>query len=197
MHWRRTESSWSGCVTVRIAVPAGQVPRVPPLSTRPAPADSGAKLPSTISLIGKFRLYSWGVLLGLGLAGAIYFFTPALRDKVWLDAPLALSCVVVGMLVERAVRYFIGWNLNARLQHLAARREAHLELAKLRDYEKRGLISHADARVIAARIAKRDVAGGARPGKPRGPYKKRRQSSAPPPGSAAGPDSPASDAPAA
>ena len=91
-----------------------------------------------------------------------------------MEAPFALFCAASGILLERSVHYSVGWYVDARLKHLAARYEARIEMEKLRLYEKEGVLNQGDVRRIAARIAKRDVAGGPpRQGQPRGPYKKK------------------------
>jgi hypothetical protein len=113
-------------------------------------------------------------LLGLAVAGGIHFLGPDISPDGWTEAPFTLFCIICGMLMERSIHYTFGWYVDARLRHQAARYEAALELRKLRIYEKEGVLNQADARRIAARIARRDISGGPRPtGKPRGPYKKK------------------------
>jgi hypothetical protein len=130
-------------------------------------------LPQAVGLVTRIRQYSWGALLGLAATGAAAVLVPSLKDRPWLDAPIAILCVAGGMLIERLVRYFIGRDFDLRLQHRNATREAERELEKLREYRRKGLISAAEAKKLAARIGKRDVLGSGWPGKPRGPYKKK------------------------
>lgn len=145
-----------------------------PLSTAATTTGKRSILPATFAAIGKLRQIPLGALLGLAVAGAFRFVRPDLSPGGWMEAPFALFCAACGILLERTGHYAFGWYVDARLKHLAARYEARVELAKLRDYEKQGVLSQADVRRIAARIARRDVAGGPRPqGRPRGPYKKK------------------------
>jgi len=168
---------------------------------------SKASLTTALSLIGKFRQYPWGALFGVALAGALHLFLPALRGNLWFEGPGNIACVVLGMLLERAAHYTFGRFTNVKLEHLATRYqarlkhedaeyEASLELAKLRKYEAGGVISKEDAAQLADQIARRDVVGGRKPGRPRGPYKKKPIPPPPPPGvvgppGAAQPESPA------
>lgn len=103
------------------------------------------------------------------------YLAPELTPEGWMQAPFTLACVAAGILVERTAHYVIGWYLDPKVHHLAATREARIQFAKLREYEKAGTITAPEAKKIAAKIAKRDVAGGSGTtlGKPRGPYKKR------------------------
>ena len=144
--------------------------------TKPAPAAKKVATPvsSAFATIGKLREVPLGALLGLTVAGGIKFTRPDLSPDGWMEAPFALFCAGCGILLERTVHYTIGWFVDARLRHLAAWYEARVEMRKLRRYEKEGVLNQVDARRIAARIAKRDIAGGPGPkGKTRGPYKKK------------------------
>lgn len=145
-------------------------------------------LPAALSLVGKLRGQTWGVLLGLAVTGALSLSLPTVYQKPWLELPLGMLCIAAGMLLERALNYFFGRELDSWVQHRAARFEAELELKKLVEYRSRGTINEWDARRMAALAAKRDVQGGRRPGAPRGSYKKK-----PPAGPAA--DLPAPAAP--
>jgi hypothetical protein len=137
---------------------------------------------SAFDTIGKFRQIPLGALLGLTVAGAVRFLQPDLSPEGWMEAPFAIFCVAAGILVERAAHYTLGWLVDTRLRHLAARYEARMELGKLHRYEKDGLVNQMDARRIAARIARRDVAGISGPkGKPRGPYQRKPKAAAPHP----------------
>jgi len=145
-----------------------------PLITEVAKTKKLKAVPAAIATIGQFRLIPLGALLGLTVAGAIHFTRPDLSPGGWMEAPFALFCAACGILLERTFYKIFGWFVDARFRHLAAWYEARLELRKLRRYEKDGVLNQMDARRIAARIAKRDVAGGPGPkGKPRGPYKKK------------------------
>lgn len=150
-------------------------------------------LPATFATISKLRQIPLGALLGLAVAGAIRFLRPDLSPDGWMEAPFALFCVASGILIERAIHYSLGWYVDARLKHLAARYEARMEMQKLRVYEKEGVLNQADVRRIAAKIARRDVAGGVRPPSkprgPRGPYQ--RKTAAPGSGDPPAPSAPA------
>jgi len=110
------------------------------------------------------------------------------------------------MLLERAAHYTFGRFFSKKLDHMAARYEMRLrhenahaegsvELATLRAQEASGLIDKEGAAQLADQIARRDVVGGRRPGRPRGPYKKKPIPPPPPPvvgpPGAAQPESPA------
>ena len=136
--------------------------------------------PAAVSLVARLRGYSWGALLGVAVTGALTLGLPVIHGKPWLELPLAMLCVAAGMLLERAARYFLSAEIDSWVQHLAARREADRELRKLRAYRKSRLIPEPEARRIAARISKRDVQGGKKPGHPRGPYRKRSAVTPPP-----------------
>lgn len=144
------------------------------MSTRNLSTDRKA-LSDTLSLIPRLKQYPLGAMLGIVTAATMNYAAPELTPEGWMQAPFTLACVAAGILVERSAHYVIGWYLDPKVHHLAASREARIQLAKLRGYEKAGTITAAEARKIAAKIAKRDVAGGSPTsvGKPRGPYKKR------------------------
>lgn len=127
-----------------------------------------------LGLIPKLKQYPLGAILGLVGAAVANIVAPDLTPDGWMEAPFTLSCVAAGILIERSLHYFLGWYVDPRIHHLAASREARIQLAKLREYEKAGVIGVADARRIAARIAVRDVAGGLPLAyRPRGSYQKR------------------------
>jgi hypothetical protein len=94
-----------------------------------------------------------------------------------------------GAVLERVIHYLAGRWVDPVLMHWGSRWETKLELDKLKDYVARGVISQDDAKRIADRIAKRDVAGGPRPVRNRPPTYRKRRPSAP---SAPGSDAPAS-----
>ena len=142
-----------------------------PKSEDPKPQ---ATLPAAVSLVAKIRTYSWGALLGLVATGAVPLASSTVQEKPWLELPLGMLCIAGGMLLERAVNYFVGRQVDSWVQHRAARFEAEQELAKLVKYRARGTLNEWEARRIAARTAKRDIQGGQKPGTPRGPYKKKR-----------------------
>ena len=164
----------------------------PKSSSKPEDPKPQASLPAAVSLVGKFRTYSWGALLGLVATGAVSIAFPTMRERPWLELPLAMLSIAGGMLVERALNYFVGRQVDSWVQHRAARFEAELELAKLVTYRSRGTLNEWDARRIAALAAKRDIQGGRKPGTPRGPYKKRRPAAptADPPQAPLGPNAP-------
>ena len=148
-------------------------------SSLPA-GDKRPAAPVAVGLVARLRGYSWGALLGLAVTGALTLSLPTIHQKPWLELPLAMLCVAAGMLLERAARYFLSAEIDSWVQHLAARREADRELRKLRAYRKSRMIPEPEARRIAARISKRDVQGGKKPGHPRGPYRKRSAVTPPP-----------------
>jgi hypothetical protein len=146
----------------------------PRSSAKPENSKPQGSIPAALSLVAKIRTYSWGALLGLVGAGAFSLALPTVQEKPWLELPLATLCVAGGILLERAVSFFIGRQVDSWVLHRAARFEADQELAKLGAYRARGTLNEWDARSMAALAAKRDILAGRRPGPPRGPYKKRR-----------------------
>jgi hypothetical protein len=151
-----------------------RVMATPKSSSKPEDLKPQTALPGAVSLVGKIRTYSWGALLGLVATGAAPIAFPTVQEKPWLELPLGMLCIAGGMLIERAVNYFVGRQVDSWIQHRAARFQAELELAKLVKYRARGTLNEWDARRIAALAAKRDILGGRKPGTPRGPYKKKR-----------------------
>ena len=137
----------------------------------------------TLSYIPKLKHYPLGAMLGIVTAASMNYLAPELTPDGWMQAPFTLSCIAGGMLLERTAHYVIGWYLDPQVHHAAVSREARIRLAKLREYQKAGIISESDAKRMAARIAKRDVGGSLTPltRPPRGPYKKKSKSPAPPP----------------
>ena len=144
---------------------------------------STTSLKETLSFIPKLRQYPLGAMLGIVTAASMNYLAPELTPDGWMQAPFTLSCIAGGMLLERTLHYVVGWYLDPRVHHAGVSREARIRLAKLREYQLAGIISEADAKRMAAQIAKRDVTGSltqiARA--PRGPYKKKKRAPAPPP----------------
>jgi hypothetical protein len=140
-------------------------------------------LTDTLSFIPKLRQYPLGAMLGIVTAASMNYLAPELTPDGWMQAPFTLSCVAGGMLLERTLHYMIGWYLDPQVHHAAVSREARIRLAKLREYQRAGVITEEDARRIAAQIAKRDVAGSLKPAPrvPRGPYKKKKKGIVPKP----------------
>jgi hypothetical protein len=147
-----------------------------PLTQQPAaPAKSPAALPAPLALVGKLKQYSWGSVLGVAATGAAAVFEPTFHEKPWLDLPLALFCIGLGILLERAVNYTVGRDIDSIIELAAARRDADRRLGLLRSYERKGVINYPAAHKLAFGIAKRTVLGPPKPGKPRGPYRKRQK----------------------
>jgi hypothetical protein len=144
---------------------------------------STTSLKETLSVIPKLRQYPLGAMLGIVTAASMNYLAPELTPDGWMQAPFTLSCIAGGMLLERTLHYMVGWYLDPRVHHAAVSREARIRLAKLREYQRAGVISEADAKRMAAQIAKRDVTGSLKPiaRPPRGPYKKTKKAPAPSP----------------
>lgn len=123
--------------------------------------------------MGRLKKYPLGALSGLAAAGALSFFAPELTPDGWLEAPFALSFVVIGMAVEGLLHWGFGWYVDPKLKELKSEREATLKLDKVARHEQKGNLSHAEAQRIRARIATRDVVGDPAPRGPRGHYKKK------------------------
>lgn len=126
-----------------------------------------------MALVPTLRRYPIGALFGLVLTGAFSVLLGIVPGRLWLELPLVLICVPGCMLAERLLDWRFSGMVDARMRHAAAREDARLAFAKLEAYKARGVISKPDAYRIGAIIAKRDVAGGPRQTRGRGPGRKR------------------------
>ena len=151
-----------------------------PLTQQPAGSKPPVALPTPLVLAGKLKQYPWGSVLGISATGAAGVFASAFREQPLLDLPLGLFCVGAGILLERAVNYTIGREIDSRIDAANRRRDADRRLEALRDFQRKGLISAPDAHRLAGIIARRCVLGPPKPGKPRGSYHKHQKPAEPP-----------------
>ena len=157
--------------------------KVPEEAPTPTPAAAPIRLPAALGMVDKLRRYPPGALFGLSLAAAVHLFSPSLRPKGWLEAPFAVSCVVLGVALQALLHWGVGWWVDPTLEDLRLSREAQLKLAKLEHYAEAGMISQEDARRLRDKIAKHDVAGDPKPRRSRSSYRKRAKDPAPDQGS--------------
>jgi hypothetical protein len=169
----------------------------PPLTQPAVAAKAPVALPSALALVAKLRQYSWGGVLGLTATGAAGVLSASLREEPWLDIPLGLCCIGTGILLERVVNYAIGRDIDSRLEVANLRRDAYRRLQNLRDFQKQGLISPTEAHKLASGIVKRGVLGPPKPGRARGPYRKRQKPQEPVPDAPGAANSSSAQRPAA
>lgn len=143
-------------------------PDKPVSSSRSAP-----RFPFAVDLIPKLKRSPLGALMGLVITGIVTLLTGTFPARPWLEVPIALICVPGCMFIDRLLDWRFSGKVDARMRHAAAHEDARIALDKLEDFQKRGIINKPDAHKIADHIAKRDVAGGPRQPRARGPYKKR------------------------
>lgn len=151
----------------------------------PAAAKGGWKLPDlagTVETAGKFNKLPVGGSLGLVAAVALIWATP-LELMSGLGAMVAFLGIIGGMGLQRLLRWMLGWYADTALERAESSREADLKIARVRYYQREGILELPEARRFAVRIAREDLFGAPKPRGPRGPYRKR-----PAAGPAAAPD---------
>lgn len=155
---------------------------VPPLTkaTPAKPALSG--LSQALAIGKKFSYVPLGAGIGAVTASVLLLLEPELQPDALSHWNVIGMAAGAGVVLERLANYVVGRWVDPVLKHWGSRWETKLELDKLNHYLRRGLISEEEGRRIAARIAKRDVAGGPRPvGNRPATYRKRRLPSSPSP----------------
>jgi hypothetical protein len=114
------------------------------------------------------------------LTGVVSLVLHVFPNRLWLEIPITLICVAGCMVIERLLDWRFSGIVDARMRHASAAEDARLGLAKLADYQRRGFISKPDAHKVGGKLARRDVAGGPRQVRARGPYKKHASHELPP-----------------
>ena len=131
-----------------------------------------AGMPFAVKLIPTLKRSPVGALVGLVLTGVLTLSIGVEVDNLLLEIPIALICIPGCMFIERMLDWRFSGTVDARMRHDAAHEDARRAFAKLDDYKARGVINKPDAYRLGAIIAKRDVAGGPRPGPKRSHHKK-------------------------
>jgi hypothetical protein len=154
---------------------------VPPLTRPSASRAAFSGLSQALAVGKKFRYVPLGAGIGAVTAGVILLQNPDLLPAALSRWTVIGMAAGAGVVVERLLNYSVGRWVDPLLRHWGSKWETKLELAKLKQYLALGLISEQDGKKIAARIARRDVAGGPRPVRNRpATYRKRRPQPLPP-----------------
>lgn len=143
-----------------------------------------------MQIVPTLRRYPVGALFGLVVTGIVTLLTRPFPSRPWLEVPIALICVPGCMLIDRLLDWRFSGKVDARMRHSAAHEDAKIALGKLTEYERQGIINKPDAHKLAGTIAKRDVAGGPRKSRLRGPYHKHRHDDASDSSNSEGPATP-------
>jgi hypothetical protein len=101
----------------------------------------------------------FGGALGVALAGALLWFAPHLVPDGWKTEAVVGVFLAAGVVIHRIGESLFGWFAEPAARHLRARWEAALQLRKIERYRKQRLLDAAEARRLAAAIARKDVTG--------------------------------------
>lgn len=166
------------------------------MTKSPATAKSPlAGLATALELWKKYKTLPLGPALGSALGFGALFLNPEALPAGWSRAWFITGFAIAGLGLERLLHWIFGRWVDPLLTHWGAKWTAFLELKRLNEFEKRGIINPADAEKLKDRIAKRAVAGGPKSVRNRpASYRKRRLPPPPNPPSQAGPSSPVTPA---
>ena len=130
----------------------------PPVELKQAPES----LSSLTTAIAKLKGWPLGAGIGAVLMAFYLWKRPERLDNL-SPTLLFVIAVVLGAWLQAGLLKLSGWFANPLFRHLEATWEAKLENWRLRVVTRRGVISEADSRRLAASIAKRDIKGEAGP----------------------------------